>query len=57
MSVIARILSRARPVHRPKDSTVEIEVLLIFCLVGLAISLLAVRFGLDIDLSAIADAQ
>lgn len=57
MSGIAKILSRARPVHRVKDPT--IQVLAIFCLVGLLLSLLAVRFGIDPDigLSAIAAAQ
>lgn len=57
MSVIAKILSRTRPVHRVEDST--IEVLAIFCLAGLLLSLLAVRFGIDPDigLSDIAAAQ
>ncbi|MBS0530055.1 MAG: hypothetical protein JSS22_11785 [Proteobacteria bacterium] len=57
MSLIAKILSHARPLHRVKDPT--IEVLAIFCLLGLLLSLLAVRFGIDPDigLSAIAVAQ
>ncbi|HVV40137.1 MAG TPA: hypothetical protein VHC94_03640 [Nitrobacter sp.] len=55
MSVIAKSC-RARASSSPEST---IEVLAIFCLAGLLLSLLAVRFGIDPDigLSAIAAAQ